>query len=110
MTEPTNDILLKNFFDKNRKEIADNGFSQRVMRHIPRRDTNKLAQLWSWCGVSLALLLFLALDAGQEILTTLKETFAQTILTGLIQLDWQAMFVAVIVLLILAYHRICSLA
>ncbi len=110
MTESTNDIILKDFFDKNRREIADNGFSQRVMRHIPHRRSNKLAQLWSWGGVSLALLLFFALDGWREMLSILCETFVQTAQIGIIQQDWQALFVAVVVLLILGYRRICSLA
>lgn len=34
MTEKDNDLLLR-FFHEHRQEIADNGFSQRVMRRLP---------------------------------------------------------------------------
>ena len=36
-TETTDDKLLQQFFSDNRKEIEDNGFSRRVMHHLPNR-------------------------------------------------------------------------
>ena len=36
MTE-NNDKLLIDFFAENRQEIPDNGFTRRVMRHLPDR-------------------------------------------------------------------------
>ena len=33
MTKTDNDKLLQNFFAENKQEIADNGFSHRVMHH-----------------------------------------------------------------------------
>ena len=35
MTEIDNDKLLKDFFAENKREIADNGFSRRVMHTCP---------------------------------------------------------------------------
>ena len=35
MEEIDNDKLLHDFFAENKQEIADNGFSQRVMHHLP---------------------------------------------------------------------------
>ena len=35
MTEIDNDKLLRDFFTENRQEIADKGFSRRVMHHLP---------------------------------------------------------------------------
>ncbi len=35
MTEIDNDKLLRDFFAENKQEIADNGFSRRVMHHHP---------------------------------------------------------------------------
>ena len=39
------DKLLVAFFDENRQEIPDNGFTRRVMRHLPDR-TRRISQLW----------------------------------------------------------------
>ena len=46
MTE-NNDKLLENFFAENRQEVADNGFSRRVMHRLPNRNS-RLAWL-SYC-------------------------------------------------------------
>ena len=40
------DKLLVAFFDENRQEIPDNGFTRRVMRHLPDR-TRRISQLWA---------------------------------------------------------------
>lgn len=41
-----NDKLLTSFFAEHRQEIADNGFSRRVLRHLPDR-SHHLAQIWA---------------------------------------------------------------
>ena len=46
MTEIDNDKLLRDFFTENRQEIADRGFSRRVMHHLPDR-SNRLARIWN---------------------------------------------------------------
>ena len=40
------DKLLTSFFADHRQEIADNGFSRRVLRHLPDRSRH-LAQIWT---------------------------------------------------------------
>ena len=49
------DKLLTSFFAEHRQEIADNGFSRRVLRHLPaatwRRYGQHSALLWpSYCS------------------------------------------------------------
>lgn len=46
MTEIDNDKLLRDFFAENKQEIADNGFSRRVMHHYP-----VVATIWLVSGV-----------------------------------------------------------
>ena len=41
MTEIDNDKLLRDFFAENKQEIADNGFSRRVMHHLPGRSNQQ---------------------------------------------------------------------
>lgn len=43
MTEIDNDKLLRDFFAENKQEIADNGFSRRVMHHLPDRSHHESA-------------------------------------------------------------------
>ena len=54
MKEVDNDKLLRNFFAENRQEIADNGFSRRVMHHLPDR-SYRLARLWSAFVMAIAI-------------------------------------------------------
>ena len=57
MTEIDNDKLLRDFFAENKQEIADNGFSRRVMHHLPDR-SNRLARIWSAFVMTVAAALF----------------------------------------------------
>ena len=85
MTE-NNDKLLIDFFAENRQEIPDNGFTRRVMRHLPDR-TRRISQVWVTFCFTLALVLFFVTE-----------------------LDPKSLLVAGIVLLFLLYRKICSLA
>ena len=81
MTETTDDKLLQQFFSDNRKEIEDNGFSRRVMHHLPNR-YYRISQLWSLFCFTLAVVLFFVLDGLQLVLGALRETFTSAIQSG----------------------------
>ena len=108
MTE-NNDRLLESFFAENRQEIADNGFSRRVMHRLPNR-SNRLARLWTTGGFTLAIILFVCLDGVKEVLNAFGGIFEQTIQNSNMQIDPKSMLVAAIVLLYLGYRKIASLA
>lgn len=103
------DKLLASFFAEHQQEIADNGFSRRVMRRLPDR-TRHLSQLWSACCFTLALVLFIALDGVQLVLGTLRETFDTLLQNGASELDPKSLLIAGGVLLFLGYRKIASLA
>ena len=63
MTEIDNDKLLKDFFAENKREIADNGFSRRVMHQLPDR-SNRLARLWTLFVMTVGAVLFITLGAS----------------------------------------------
>lgn len=108
MTE-NNDKLLKSFFAGQRQEVADNGFTRRVMRSLPYR-SNRLARLWTAGGFTLAAVLFVLLDGVQLVWDTLRETFTTTLENGMAQTDPKSLALAVVVLLFLMYKKIASLA
>lgn len=59
----TNDKMLKDFFGENKKEIADFGFTQRVMRKLPeQRDRSWI--MWLFAGIGIVLTLLLGLYTG----------------------------------------------
>ena len=108
MTE-NDDKLLESFFAGQRQEVADNGFTRRVMHNLPRR-SNRLARLWTAGGFTLAAVLFVLLDGAQLVWDALRETFTSTIESGMAQADPRSVILAVGVLLFLMYKKIASLA
>lgn len=108
MTE-NDDKLLESFFAGERQEVADNGFTRRVMRSLPRR-SNRMARLWTAGGFTLAAVLFVLLDGVQLVWDTLRETFTSTIESGMTHTDPKSLLIAVVVLLFLMYRKIASLA
>lgn len=109
MTETTDDKLLQQFFSDNRKEIEDNGFSRRVMHHLPNR-YYLISQLWSLFCFTLAVVLFFVLDGLQLVLGALRETFTSAIQSGAAELDPKSLIIVAVVLVYLGYRKICSLA
>lgn len=103
------DKLLASFFAEHRQEIADNGFSRRVMRHLPDR-VQRLSQIWTTFCFTLALVLFIAFDGLQLVLDTLRETFNTAIQSGATEVDPKSLIIAGIVLLYFGYRKISSMA
>lgn len=109
MTEIDNDKLLQDFFADNKQEIADNGFSRRVMHHLPDR-SDRLARIWSSFVMIVATVLFLWLGGLQAAWETIREVFTGMINQGATSLDPKSMIIAAIVLLILVTRKVASMA
>lgn len=103
------DKLLNLFFAEHRQEIADNGFSRRVIRNLPDR-SQRLSQIWVTFCFTLALVLFVAFDGLRLVLDTLRETFTTAVHTGATELDPKSLIIAGIVLLYFGYRKISKLA
>lgn len=109
MTE-NDDRLIEQFLAPGRREMEDNGFTERVMRHLPHR-RDRLAQVWTWGGFTLALALFIAFDGFRLIWNALREAFTSAIEQGMAtHVDPKSLVIAGGVLLFLAYKKIASLA
>jgi len=77
MTED-NDLLLQQFFSEAAKEqVADNGFTERVMQQLPSR-INWFVRLWTWCCVAVFAVLFVVFH-GWELLAMQLEVFLRTL-------------------------------
>ena len=79
-----NDVLLKQFFqDAATQQIADKGFSERVMQHLPERAPFIVAhrklftRLWTCCCVLLFSVLFVLID-GWDLLSVQFEVMLRT--------------------------------
>lgn len=106
MTE-MDDKLLKQFFSEHKQEIADNGFSRRVIKHLPDRSL-KISRIWTTCCCAVALILFFALNGLQAIVGVLRETFTSMIEYGATNLDIKSLLIAGVVLLFLGVRRIIA--
>lgn len=109
MTEVDNDKLLRNFFAENKQEIADNGFSRRVMRHLPDRSC-RLARIWSAFVTAVATVLFVWLGGLEATWGTIREVFIGMINHGTTSLDPKSIIIATVVLLFMATRKVASLA
>jgi len=58
-----NERLIEQFLKQNRQEIADDGFTERVMRGLPERKPQYdwLPTIWNAVMMTLALVLFIAI-------------------------------------------------
>lgn len=78
------DILIADFFKQAaQQQIADNGFTERVMRSLPDRQVEqvrRLSRLWTWFCILLGTGLFFALG-GMQILKMAAMGVARMILT-----------------------------
>lgn len=109
MTETDNDKLLRDFFAENKREIEDNGFSRRVMKHLPHR-SERMARIWSALVLVVSAALFVGLGGLQAIWNTLREVFVSMIEQGTTELDPQSIVIVAIVLLVLGTQKVASLA
>ena len=66
----TNDKMLKDFFGENKKELADNGFSKRVMRNLPET-ADRSWIVWIFSAIGMAISIYFGLTSGM-----LEHSFA----------------------------------
>ncbi|MDD4969536.1 MAG: DUF5056 domain-containing protein [Paludibacter sp.] len=78
------DKLLKDFFSGHKQEIADNGFTQRVMRRLPEQ-TDKGWIVWIFAAIGMAISIYLGITFGlvENILTLMKQVSIYYILAGI---------------------------
>ncbi|MDO4159215.1 MAG: DUF5056 domain-containing protein [Prevotellaceae bacterium] len=74
MTDNRDDMLVKRFFYENRIEIADNGFSRRVMRSLPERAA-RLNRIWTMVCFIIGVIFLILTDAFKFVAGCLKGLF-----------------------------------
>ena len=78
-----NNRMIEQFFNETApQQIADNGFTERVMQHLPQCSplaarSRLLIYLWNLCCVVVFAILFVLID-GWELLTVQFEVMLQT--------------------------------
>ena len=107
MTE-IDDNLLKQFFSENKQEIADNGFTRRVMQSLPNRDTKIANILVSLCALA-SLILFVVSDGLLALVGVLREVFVSIVQNNAANFDLKTLLIISAVLLYLGVRKIYSM-
>lgn len=105
----TDDQLISQFMQANKHEIADNGFSRRVMHRLPM-SASVMSDILNAIGIVMSIVLFIAFDGVNVILESLHSFFhyqAWTLVTeGYIHLS--TLLPALAVLAILGIYGACT--
>ena len=62
-----NEMLEQLFRPMKEMKLADNGFTERVMQQLPRRDVWQLSRLWTTFCIAIAVVLFVLLRGWELI-------------------------------------------
>lgn len=88
MAEDNNDLLLQQFFSEAaQQQIADNGFTERVMQALPQQSTFNIKlfnRLWTLFCVAVFVVLFVVFR-GWELLAVHFMVMLRTVAAGVIQ-------------------------
>jgi len=57
------DNMLKTFFSENKQEIADNGFTQRLIQKLPEQ-ADRSWIVWIFAAVGMAISIYLGITSG----------------------------------------------
>lgn len=72
MTDDRDELLLRKYFNENKTDVPDDGFSRRVMRRLPDR-ARRLNHIWTAVCLLLGTLLCVASDWLGALSATVKE-------------------------------------
>lgn len=77
------DKMLKAFFKENKQEIANNGFSQLVIRKLPEQ-ADRSWIVWIFAAIGMAISLYLGLSSGlfQHVLISIEKIPVYYLIAG----------------------------
>lgn len=102
------DKLIKSFMLAHKQELADNGFSRRVMRNLPQR-AKWLSDILSITCATLCCILFYVFNGFEILYQIIGEIIASQSYYLISDINFQSLIIATIALLIIAMQRILSL-
>ncbi len=103
-----NDKLIAEFMHANRHEIADNGFSERVIRKLPNR-AEQLARILNIVCASICVVLFVVFDGFKLITDFINELFQAQSHIMAQNINYQTLAIAFIVCIGIGVERACSI-
>lgn len=108
MTDNRDDVLVRRFFEENRMEMPDNGFSRRVMRRLPDRAV-RINRIWTAACFAAGILLFVR-NKGLTVLSEcLKDALGNVVFQDfLLQNPLLLVFSLIVVVLTGCYSLVVS--
>lgn len=89
----TDDILLKDFFNENKQDIADGGFTRRVMHNLPDSG-NRITRILTLICLVISTVLFVIYDGFHAIIGIMREVFVSVIQNGIAIFDLKTFLMA----------------
>lgn len=102
------DKLIKDFMLAGKREIEDNGFSRRVIRHLPQRG-KWLSDLMSVACTLVCLALFYIFNGFEALFRAIGDILAVQTYSLVNNTNFQSLLLATAVLVIIGLQRVCSL-
>lgn len=107
--EMKDEDLLIRFMNENKHDIADNGFSRRIMRNLPCRHNRFIRMCNVLCAI-IGVFLFITFDGFQAIIELLRNMFVRIVQNGVVNIDWKVLAILCVITLIFAIERACQRA
>lgn len=105
----TDDQLINKFMQANKREIADNGFSRRVMRRLPIR-VKVLSDMLTAMGIVVSCILFIVFDGASLIYDAVVPVFQQLSARLIDNLNFQTLIPIVAVMTYLGIQKAIALS
>ncbi|WP_455672042.1 DUF5056 domain-containing protein [Phocaeicola sp.] len=101
------DKLISRFMHANKHEIADNGFSRRVIRQLPER-AKWLSDVLSICCALLCCILFYVFNGFDYLFRAITEIITSQSFNLISNTNFQTLLIATVVLVIIGVQRACT--
>lgn len=101
------DKLIKNFMLANKHEIEDNGFSRRVIRHLPQQ-AKRLSDMLSVACAIVCCTFFYIFNGFEVLYQAISDIITSQAHYLISDTNFQSWVIATVVLAIIGVQRVCS--
>lgn len=108
MTE-TDDKLLREFMQQQKREIPDNGFSHKVIRKLPSPDREiRLSKVWTFFCIIVTVILFFTCNGIQAFTAGFQEIATIFRQSSIPEMDASRLILALVILTVIGVKRLFS--
>ena len=105
----TDDQLISKFMQANKREVADNGFSRRVMRRLPMR-AKVVSDVLTCIGIVVSCVLFVVFDGASLIYEAIVPVFQESSARLIENLNFRTLIPLVAVMTYLGVQKAIALS